>query len=119
MRKPELENQRKHLQAAAAEDATTLLTLETQLLNLLSESQNSEEGQTLLDNAVLVNALNETQQRALDISRRMIKAAKTSADIDAARVGYRSLANDASALYFAFQRLVQLDSMYENSCRTS
>ena len=113
--KPELENQRKHLQAAAAEDATTLLTLETQLLNLLSESQNSEEGQTLLDNAVLVNALNETQQRALDISRRMIKAAKTSADIDAARVGYRSLANDASALYFAFQRLVQLDSMYENS----
>lgn len=113
--KPELENQRKHLQAAAAEDATTLLNLETQLLSLLSESQNNEEGQTLLDNVVLVNALNETQQRALDISRRMVKAAKTSADIDAARVGYKSLASDASALYFAFQRLVQLDSMYENS----
>ncbi|TNJ26993.1 Dynein heavy chain [Giardia muris] len=113
--KPELELQRKSLQAAAAEDATTLLNLETQLLNLLSESQNAEEGQTLLDNVALVDALNETQQRAQDIGRRMVKAAKTSADIDAARVGYRCLARDASCLFFALQRLTKLDAMYENS----
>ncbi|KAH0571585.1 Dynein heavy chain [Spironucleus salmonicida] len=110
---PEAENSRKQLQSSIAESQSELLELETNLLNILSSG--SDSGSSLLDNVNLMNALNNTQSRSQEISRKMVKAAQKTAEIEEARQVYSNLSSQAATLFFVVLRLTNLDSMYENS----
>jgi dynein heavy chain, axonemal len=108
--KPKLEQQKKDLMNSVAEDQLLLVELEDRILHLISSTKGS-----LLDDANLVDTLQESKVTSTSVQEKMASAAATEKIIDATREGYRPVAFQASLLYFVLADLSSVDPMYQFS----
>ncbi len=104
--RPDLEEQFASLVSSMGASALMIVTLEDQLLHLLSSSTGN-----ILDNAVLIQTLDETKSKAVEISAKLEEASLTKVEISRARSAYTPVAKRGSILYFALAGLALIDSM--------
>jgi dynein heavy chain len=107
---PELEKQKSELTIQVAAGKRQLVELENEILRLLSESKGS-----LLDDAGLVNTLQQSKITSSEVSKQLKIAEDTEKKIDAARMGYRTAAIRASLAYFVLDDMGRVDPMYQFS----
>ncbi|KAL3317581.1 Dynein heavy chain 10, axonemal [Cichlidogyrus casuarinus] len=106
----ELEEQREHLVIETSENKKLLKDLEDSLLRELANSTGN-----MLDNVELVNTLEEAKKKAKEVSEKLILGAKTSADIEKLRDGYRPAARRGAILFFVLSDMSNINSMYQYS----
>eukprot|EP00069_Balaena_mysticetus_P013367 bmy_01484T0 len=96
----ELEEQRGHLIQETSENKNLLKDLEDSLLRELAASTGN-----MLDNADLVQTLEETKSKATEVSEKLKLAEKTALDIDRLRDGYRPAARRGAILFFVLSEM--------------
>ncbi|KAM9056172.1 dynein axonemal heavy chain 10 isoform 4-T4 [Megaptera novaeangliae] len=106
----ELEEQRGHLIQETSENKKLLKDLEDSLLRELAASTGN-----MLDNAELVQTLEETKSKATEVSEKLKLAEKTALDIDRLRDGYRPAARRGAILFFVLSEMALVSSMYQHS----
>lgn len=106
----DLEAQREDLIEETSVNKTLLQTLEDSLLRELSNSTGN-----MLDNEELIQTLENTKQKASDISSKIELAIETANDIDIARNGYRPVAHRGANLFFILSDMSIVNSMYQYS----
>ena len=109
--RPDLESEKIRLVTQMAQDKQTLHETELKILNLLASKKSSE----LLNDDALVGTLEDSKHLSANISEKLKSAAETEKKIDAAREGYRTVANRASSLFFVLSDLAYVDPMYQFS----
>jgi dynein heavy chain len=112
--KPSLEKQKSELVQKVANGKRKLVELEDTILRLLSESTGS-----LLDDADLVNTLNQSKVTSEAVKLQLEVAEETEISIDLAREGYRSAAIRSSIVFFVLNDLSKVDPMYQVSLARS
>jgi len=108
---PELESEKSELVRKQNEFQVILAQLEENLLNALSEA----DPETILDNKVLIESLDNTKKTATDIAIQRTKARETETQINIQREIYRKVAAEGSMLYFLIISLNFIDHMYQYS----
>ncbi|GIY61832.1 dynein heavy chain 2, axonemal, partial [Caerostris darwini] len=103
----DLENRKEKLVHSIRDCKKQLSEIEDTVLRLLSASTGS-----LLDDEVLVEALQKSKTAALEIEEKLSSNEKTEAIIDSARDKYRPCAKLAAILYFVLTDMASVDSMY-------
>nr|XP_026696380.1 dynein heavy chain 10, axonemal isoform X1 [Ciona intestinalis]XP_026696381.1 dynein heavy chain 10, axonemal isoform X2 [Ciona intestinalis] len=106
----ELEEQRERLIQETSENKKLLKDLEDSLLRELATSKGN-----MLDNTELIETLDETKSKATEVSEKLAMAAKTSADIDKLRDGYRPAARRGAILFFVLSEMAVINNMYQFS----
>ncbi|XP_076804944.1 dynein axonemal heavy chain 10-like [Clavelina lepadiformis] len=106
----ELEEQRERLIQETSENKKLLKDLEDSLLRELATSKGN-----MLDNTELIETLDETKSKATEVSEKLTMAAKTSADIDKLRDGYRPAARRGAILFFVLSEMSVINNMYQFS----
>ncbi|KAI4536193.1 hypothetical protein MG293_013585 [Ovis ammon polii] len=106
----ELEEQREHLIQETSENKNLLKDLEDSLLRELATSTGN-----MLDNVELVQTLEETKSKAMEVSEKLKLAEKTALDIDRLRDGYRPAARRGAILFFVLSEMALVNSMYQYS----
>lgn len=106
----DLEEARHKLVMEMSENQSTRKKLEDSLLQELSSAKGG-----ILDNMDLVQTLEETKTKSVEISEAIENAEITKADIDKARNAYFPAALRGSVLFFAMTGLSSISSMYEYS----
>ncbi|KAA0178390.1 hypothetical protein FNF27_00239 [Cafeteria roenbergensis] len=110
LEKPKLEQRKRDLVVSVANGKKQLVELEDRILHLISATKGS-----LLDDAHLVDTLQESKITAQSVQEEMQTAAVTEKSIDEIREGYRPVAERASLLYFVLSDLSSVDPMYQFS----
>jgi len=108
--RPDLEKQWADLVTEMGENAQLLVSLEDTLLRELSSSTGN-----ILDNHELIETLENTKSKAVEIQGKLHLAETTKDEISQARSVYKPVAKRGSILYFAEAGLVTINSMYEIS----
>ncbi|XP_069880965.1 dynein axonemal heavy chain 10 isoform X1 [Dipodomys merriami] len=106
----ELEEQREHLIQETSENKNLLKDLEDSLLRELATSTGN-----MLDNVELVQTLEETKSKAMEVTEKLKLAEKTAMDIDRLRDGYRPAARRGAILFFVLSEMALVNSMYQYS----
>ncbi|XP_021113285.1 dynein heavy chain 10, axonemal isoform X2 [Heterocephalus glaber] len=106
----ELEEQREHLIQETSENRNLLKDLEGSLLRELATSTGN-----MLDNAELVQTLEDTKSKATEVSEKLKLAESTAQDIDRLRDGYRPAARRGAILFFVLSEMALVNSMYQYS----
>ena len=109
--RPDVEERNGALVVSMANDNAALSDLESKILKLLSEA----EGATLLDNVVLIDALEESKKLSNTINKRLEQSKIVAKEIAATRAGYVPVATRGSTVYFVIADLAKIDPMYEYS----
>ncbi|CAH2295752.1 dynein heavy chain 10, axonemal [Pelobates cultripes] len=108
--KRELEEQRENLIQETSENKKLLKDLEDSLLRELATSTGN-----MLDNVELVQTLEETKSKAIEVSEKLKLAEVTAIDIDRLRDGYRPAAKRGAILFFVLSEMALVNSMYQYS----
>jgi dynein heavy chain len=106
----QLEEQKAALVSKIAGAQRTLSELEEKILLLLSSSTGS-----LLDDEVLVTALETAKTTSEDMKQQLAVSEKTEAKIDVARQAFLPCAVRAAVLFFVLKDLAAVDQMYQFS----
>jgi len=106
----ELEEQRERLIQETSENKKLLKDLEDTLLRELAQSTGN-----MLDNAELVQTLEDTKGKATEVAEKLKLGAKTAVDIDKLRDGYRPAAKLGAVLFFVLAEMSNINSMYQYS----
>jgi dynein heavy chain len=109
--KPALELEKQNLVRKQNEFKVTLAQLEDELLAQLSAA----DPQTILDNYALVDGLETTKKTAIEILVQVKLAKETEDTINGMREKYRSVAQEASMLFFMITQLSSVEHMYQYS----
>lgn len=112
LERPDLEDERNKLITNINNDKTQLKAIEDKILKMLFESEGN-----ILDNEELVNTLNDSKTTSQAITRRLVEAEKTEANITVAREKYRCVSAKGSIMYFVVADLALIDPMYQFSLR--
>jgi dynein axonemal heavy chain len=110
MEQPSLEEDKDKLVLAVAQGKNRLAELEDEILSLLKNA-----GPNLLDDEVLIEALQTSKSTAETVKTQLRISEETEKKIDAARNAYRASAVRASILYFVLNDLARIDPMYQFS----
>ena len=106
----DLADQRAALVEEVAELAGMLKELEDTLLYELANSTGN-----ILDNTDLIETLEKTKTKAVEISEKLEEAKGTAVEIDVTCAAYRPVAKRGSILFFVMSSLSELNNMYELS----
>ncbi|CAH3028713.1 unnamed protein product, partial [Porites evermanni] len=106
----ELEEQRERLIQETSDNKRLLKDLEDTLLRELATSQGN-----MLDNVELVQTLEDTKSKAVEVAEKLKLGAKTAVDIDKLRDGYRPAAKLGAVLFFVLSEMSAVNSMYQYS----
>lgn len=87
-----------------------LKDLEDSLLRELAQSTGN-----MLDNVELIDTLEETKTKATEVAEKLKLGAKTAAEIDKMRDGYRPAARRGAILFFVLSEMSSVNSMYQYS----
>ncbi|CDJ35101.1 uncharacterized protein EMH_0023860 [Eimeria mitis] len=110
---PELESQRQELVQRMSEGRLMLKHLENTLLHELAHSKGSP-----LDNEDLIETLQNTKTKALEIEQFLEEAKSTSVKIEEKRQEFYSVAKRGSVVYFSMDGMRNLSPMLEYSLDT-
>ncbi|KAL4108550.1 hypothetical protein PRIC1_000265 [Phytophthora ramorum] len=108
--RPDLEEQYSDLVTEMSESTQLIVELEDTLLRELSSSSGN-----ILDNEELIATLDETKNKATEISAKLELASFTKDEITKAREVYTPVALRGSIMYFAMAALATIMKMYEIS----
>ena len=108
--RPDLEEQRERLVKEMSDSKSLLKQLEDTLLRELSQATGE-----ILDNAALIETLENTKKKAVEIAENLKEAQITAKEIDTTRVKYVPVAKRGSILFFVMSSLSVINTMYENS----
>ncbi|CRG99093.1 dynein heavy chain, putative [Plasmodium relictum] len=109
--KPELEKQKQILVKNRNEYKIILNNLEDEILYQLS----TVDSTTIIDNISLINSLKTTKDTSINIQRQVEDSIKTESEINKTRELYRTLANEASIVYFILILMHNINYMYQYS----
>src|SRR5690606_7472445 len=87
-----------------------LSKIEDSILELLSNA-----GSNILEDDTVINALGESKNKSNQIKKEREETIKTEAQIDASRMKYAPVAENASILFFCITGLANIDPMYQYS----
>lgn len=107
---PELERQKQELVLAFQKFKIDLVELEDQLLERLANAPDD-----ILSDVPLIESLEETKKKAIDISISVKKNQETEVIINTTREHYRPVAAEGAMLYFLLTTLSAIDHMYRYS----
>ncbi|XP_055618804.1 dynein axonemal heavy chain 10 isoform X2 [Toxorhynchites rutilus septentrionalis] len=108
--RPDLEERRESLIAETSANKVLLKNLEDSLLRELATSTGN-----MLDNVELVNTLENTKEKAAEVSQKIQLAEETSVDIEHLRNEYRLAAQRGAILYFVLSEMSVVNPMYQYS----
>jgi dynein heavy chain, axonemal len=108
--RPDLEDQRDRLVVSISNDKRQLKDLEDKILRMLKNSKGN-----ILDDAELINTLNNSKVTSGLIQGRVKEAEVTEHSINVAREEYRDAATRGSILYFVVADLALISPMYQYS----
>ncbi|KAL5017096.1 hypothetical protein ScPMuIL_006685 [Solemya velum] len=106
----ELEEQRERLIQETSVNKKLLKDLEDGLLRELAQSSGN-----MLDNVELIETLEETKTKAVEVAEKLKLGAKTAIDIDKLRDGYRPAARRGAILFFVLAEMSSINTMYQYS----
>jgi dynein heavy chain len=106
----ELEEQRAALIQETSENKSLLKDLEDTLLRELASSTGN-----MLDNAELIQTLENTKIKAKEVQEKLTLAETTAQEIDEIRDGYRSAAKRGAVLFFVLSDMSSISYMYQYS----
>ncbi|SBT46197.1 dynein heavy chain, putative [Plasmodium ovale wallikeri] len=109
--KPELEKQKQILVKNRNEYKIILNNLEDEILYQLS----TVDSTTIIDNIALINSLRTTKDTSINIQRQVSDSITTENEINKTRELYRTLANEASIVYFILILMHNINYMYQYS----
>eukprot|EP00466_Bigelowiella_natans_P016290 jgi/Bigna1/92928/estExt_fgenesh1_pm.C_1000004 len=109
--RPDLEEKKKGLVRAINEYNIELAQLEDKLLAML----NAADPATILDNIELIDGLELTKQKSVEVANKVSEAKEAEVLINEARNKYRPVAQEASWIYFLLMQLWTIDHMYQYS----
>eukprot|EP01135_Chromosphaera_perkinsii_P009070 Nk52_evm1s1607 gene=Nk52_evmTU1s1607 len=109
----ELQEQSETLVIEMSENKALLKDLEDSLLRELANSTGN-----MLDNAELIDTLEETKVKAVEVSEKLRLALETSKEIEEVRNGYRLVAKRGSVLFFILAELAIINPMYQYSLKS-
>jgi len=107
--------------ADLAEQKVTLVTEVSELSGMLKELEDTllyelaNSTGNILDNGDLIETLEQTKTKAVEISEKLEEAKSTAVEIDATCAAYRPVAKRGSILFFVMSSLATLNNMYELS----
>lgn len=108
--KPELEEKKNQLIIQNAANSKQLKEIEDKILEVLSSSQ-----ENILEDETAIEVLSSSKELSEDISEKQKIANETEQEIDRTRMGYRSVAEHSSILFFCISELANIESMYQYS----
>lgn len=106
----DLEIQREMLIEETSLNKNLLSVLEDSLLRELASSSGN-----MLDNEHLISSLENTKEKAAEITAKLILGAKTSHEIEETRNGYRPVALRGAYLFFVLSDMSIVNAMYQYS----
>ena len=106
----DLEAQKSSLVQKNADMKRELFEIQSRILKMLSEVTGD-----ILEDESLINYLQVSKQKSLEINQAVVEAEEAEKGIDIAREGYRPVAFHSSILYFCCSDLSQVDPMYQYS----
>eukprot|EP01060_Flectonema_neradi_P033948 TRINITY_DN5821_c0_g1_i1.p1 TRINITY_DN5821_c0_g1~~TRINITY_DN5821_c0_g1_i1.p1 ORF type:complete len:4165 (+),score=795.81 TRINITY_DN5821_c0_g1_i1:69-12563(+) len=106
----DLEVQKATLVQKNADMKRELFEIQSTILKMLSEVTGD-----ILEDESLINYLQVSKQKTLEINQAVVEAEEAEKGIDTAREGYRPVAFHSSILYFCCSDLSQADPMYQYS----
>ncbi|ANQ06945.1 Dynein heavy chain [Plasmodium coatneyi] len=109
--KPELEKQKQILVKNRNEYKIVLNKLEDEILYQLSAADST----TIIDNISLINSLKTTKDTSISIQKQVADSITTENEINKTRELYRTLANEASIVYFILILMHNINYMYQYS----
>nr|VZI42327.1 unnamed protein product [Spirometra erinaceieuropaei] len=105
-----LEEQRERLILETSENKQLLKDLEDSLLRELATSTGN-----MLDNVDLVNTMEETKKKVIEVSEKLKLSVKTTVDVEKMRDSYRPVAKRGAILFFVLSDLAMVNPMYQFS----
>uniref|UniRef100_A0A0X3Q3S3 Dynein heavy chain 10 n=1 Tax=Schistocephalus solidus TaxID=70667 RepID=A0A0X3Q3S3_SCHSO len=105
-----LEEQRERLILETSENKQLLKDLEDSLLRELATSTGN-----MLDNVELVNTMEETKKKVIEVSEKLKLSTKTTVDVEKMRDAYRPVAKRGAILFFVLSDLAVVNPMYQFS----
>uniref|UniRef100_A0A7S3YCK6 Uncharacterized protein n=1 Tax=Lotharella globosa TaxID=91324 RepID=A0A7S3YCK6_9EUKA len=109
--RPDLEEKKAALVKAINDYNIELANLEDRLLQML----NSADPNTILDNIELIDGLELTKKKSVEVAQKVDEAREAEIQINEARNKYRAVAQEASWIYFLLMQLWTIDHMYQYS----
>lgn len=110
--KKELEDMLNQVLTEVQTNRRSLMELDNQLLDRLSANQGN-----LLDDDELVEVLNNTKTKAMEVKEKLDAADETKKSISEQRESYRPVATRGSVLYFSIVEMSMVNVMYQTSLR--
>ena len=108
--RPDLELERERLVKETVANRALLKNLEDTLLRELSNAQGE-----IVDNVELIETLESAKTKSTEISEKLILAAESAAQLNAAQSCYCPVAKRGAILFFVISALSNLNAMYEYS----
>ena len=108
--RPDLEERRETLVQEMSENKTLLKSLEDALLDNLSSATGN-----ILDNTELIQTLEESKGKSVEIEEKLEKAKLTTKEIETVRSKYKPVAKRGAVLFFVMSSMSAIMSMYEYS----
>eukprot|EP00899_Mesostigma_viride_P018540 jgi/Mesvir1/26688/Mv20468-RA.1 len=108
--RPDLEEARENLVREMSENKSLLKTLEDTLLRELSNATGN-----ILDNEELIQTLESTKSKAVEIGDKLAQSKETAAEIEVVRRRYTPAAKRGAILFFVMSSLSAINNMYEYS----
>ncbi|KAJ1460012.1 dynein heavy chain and region D6 of dynein motor-domain-containing protein [Pelagophyceae sp. CCMP2097] len=105
---PDLAAKKSELVLQQASMNKQLFDIESEILQLLSNSEGN-----ILDDTMLIETLNTAKNTANDVAAKMRDAESTSDEVNASSEEYRPVAKRASLIYFCLADLANVDPMYQ------
>ncbi|WFC97966.1 hypothetical protein MYAM1_000686 [Malassezia yamatoensis] len=105
---PDVENQRRQVAAAQGEFQRRLQHIDHALLSVLNKAQGH-----ILESDEIIAELEVLKDEAKDLQTKATQAASLASQVKATIKQYDTLAESASAVYFALQNLSELQNFYE------
>ena len=94
----------------SSDNKKLLKELEDSLLRELAQSTGN-----MLDNVELIETLEETKSKAIEVAEKLKLGAKTAEEIEKTRNGYRPAAKRGAILFFVLAEMSSINSMYQYS----
>lgn len=108
--RPDLETEREKLVKETVANRALLKTLEDTLLHELSTAQGE-----IVDNVELIETLESAKTKSIEISEKLVLAAKSANELNQAQLCYSPVAKRGAILFFVISALSNLNAMYEYS----
>ena len=107
---PTLEEKKNQLIVEGANNKRILKEIEDKILEVLSTSEGN-----ILEDETAIKILSSSKLLSEEIQAKQKIATKTSAEIDEARNGYKSVSRHGAILFFCITELANIDPMYQYS----